>query len=376
MRKLGLGVVAIVLALGLAGVCAASIGAPGAAPSGSSQSNFLIELVRSLFAPDIELVCESYPEALPNDGRSESLISVHMLRDGKPLAGVELEAQITAGDGMLRQRTATTDDKGVASFLYQAGIMPRPGELSISTRDKSSTAELKLPLAPVSYLDVEVISPEEYAKLRARQTAAAPIYKLELSGFPEQLAADGGSQSVLTATLSFPDGKPAAGVPLKAEILSGDGSLRQECQLTDAQGRVQIYFTAGRTVGTATIRVFELSTGLAAALNVTLVEDAGVRIELMYQDPQTRSEAREGAVLPADGVTGLPLVARVTDLNGQPLHGVELKVEILDDGAGRVELPRPASDGSGRVEFTFYPGMRTGQIRLRAFAAQGLPESS
>ncbi|MCC7477393.1 hypothetical protein IT575_02950 [bacterium] len=374
MRKLTKGLLAVLLALVPALLCAAA--SPAALQPREVQTNFLIDLVRGLFTPDIKLVCESYPEALPNDGRSESLISVHMLRDGKPLAGVELEAQITAGDGLLRDRKAVTDDKGLATFRYQAGIMPQPGELSISTLDRSNVAELKLPLAPVSYLDVDVITPEEYAKLRARQTAAAPIYKLELSGFPEQLAADGGSQSVLTATLSFPDGKPAPGVPLKAEILSGDGSLRQETQLTDAQGRIQIYFTAGRTVGTATVRVFELSTGLAAALNITLVEDAGVRIELLYQDPQTRSEAREGAVLPADGVTGLPLVARVTDLNGQPLHGVELKVEILDDGAGRVEMQRPASDGSGRVEFTFYAGMRTGMVRLRAYAAQGLPESS
>jgi hypothetical protein len=121
--------------------------------------------------------------------------------------------------------------------------------------------------------------------------------------------------------------------------------------------------------------VFELSTGLAAVLNFTLVEDAGLRIELLYKDPQTRAEAREGAVLPADGVTGLPLIARVTDLSGQPLRDVELKVEILDDGAGRVEMQRPDSDGSGRVEFTYFPGMRTGQVRLRAYAADGLPAS-
>lgn len=375
MRKLGLGVLAMGLAMALAAVCA-SAGPLSASLQHSPQGNFLIDLLRGLITPDIRLEAEGYPEALPNDGRSESLISVHMLRDGKPLAGVKVTGQISAGDGVLRDNSAVTNDQGLAQFHYQAGLMPQPGVLNFTTDDKAVSAELKLPLAPISYLDVKVITPEEYAKLHARKAAAAPIYRLSLDGFPQQLAADGGSTSLLTASLSFTDGKPACGVPLKAELVSGEGSLRQGSQLTDSAGHVNLYFTAGRSVGTAIISVTEPSTGLSTALNILLVETTGVRVALVYKDPQTKAESHEGAILPADGVTGLPMVAQVSDLAGMPLSRIELRAEIVDNGDGRIEMQRPVSDSSGRVEFTYFPGLRTGTVRLRVFAVDGLPSSA
>jgi hypothetical protein len=246
--------------------------------------------------------------------------------------------------------------------------------ISFSTPDSKVSTELKLPLAPVSYLDVQVVTAEEYKKIKARQVSAAPIYTLELSGFPTQLAADGGSLSMLTATLKHTGtGKPAAGVALQADLLSGDGSVSLQEQVTNAQGQLRIYYTAGRVVGTTTIRVVEPSTGLAATLDLRLVEPAGARVELVYKDPVTRSESREGALLPADGLTGLPVVARITDLNGLPLRGVELRVEVLDNGDGRVEMVEAVSDCNGQVQFNCIAGLRTGKLRLRAYAAAGLP---
>jgi hypothetical protein len=346
----------------------------GYSPSSPPALAWLLDLLPGLLAPQLKLTADCYPQALPNDGLSSSLVSVHLLRDGKPLAGVEVLAQVEAGGGMLRDCSVVTDDSGLAEFKYQAGLMPEPARISFSTADSAVRTEVKLPLAPLSYLDVQVITPEEYAKLKARQVSAAPIYTLELSGFPLQLAADGGSLAMLTATLRHSgDGKPAAGVALKAELLSGDGALSLDSNITNAQGQVQIYFTAGRIVGTTTVRVLETSTGLAASLNILLVEPAGARVELSYKDPLNRGESREGALLPADGTTGLPVVAKVTDLNGLPLRGVEVRVEILDNGDGRIEIFDAVSNASGEVLFTCYAGMRTGKLRLRAFAAAGLP---
>ncbi|MCH7472729.1 hypothetical protein IIA79_07255, partial [bacterium] len=58
---------------------------------------------------------------------------------------------------------------------------------------------------------------------------------------------------MITARLSYIDGSPAAGVPLRAEIISGDGSLVVDGVATSAGGLFPFYFTAVYTPGTATI---------------------------------------------------------------------------------------------------------------------------
>jgi hypothetical protein len=71
-------------------------------------------------------------------------------------------------------------------------------------------------------------------------------------------------------------------------------------------------------------------------------------------------------------MTPLELVARVTDLNGVPLSGVELVIECMEEGGGWIEVVDPVSDIEGLVPIVYHAGTTVGQIRLRAYAAAGL----
>lgn len=370
-RAGGLGMTAlrIVAAAGLA----ALLSLTSAGASGSARLNFLAAPGLGLSLGNLRLTTDTYPEALPNDGRSESTISVQLTGDnGQPLAGAKVAAHVDKGDGFISRQDAVTDETGAASFTYRAGYTPIGGEISVKAIESGVEAHVAIPLAPVSYLDVSLLSPAEYEKYRKRQTSAAPIYKLDLGVFPDQLAADGGSLSMINATLRMADGKAAPGVPLQAELISGDASVSAKDKATDSNGRMSFYFIAGRTPGTATVRIIEPSTGLAAAVDILLVQAGPCRIELSYLDPLRSAFAREGAVLPADGSTSLPIVAHVTDLAGIPLAGVELRIECLEARGGWIEILDPKSDAAGEVEFAYHAGTDTGSARIRAFAADGL----
>jgi hypothetical protein len=315
----------------------------------------------------------SHPQALPNDGRSEAVIEVAVTAAAQPVVGEVVKAKVDAGGGFLLTTQALTDASGVAKFQYRAGLMPEAGRINF-TVSNTQAAQLivEIPLAPVAYIDVELLAPDAYKAHRLRQTSAAPIYKLEVGGFPEQLACDGGSLCSLSAQLTTVDGKPAPGIPLKVDIVSGEGSLQLDKTTTDSSGKIAFYYTAGYTPGTVTLRVTEPSTGLTAAYNIVLVKAGPARIELCYMDPMFPSMAHEGALLPADGITGMPMVAKVTDLLGLPLAGAEIKVELLDGHNGWLEVLDPVSDAQGLVEFTYYSGAQPGKVRLRAYVANGM----
>jgi hypothetical protein len=319
------------------------------------------------------MAVKSHPQALPNDGRSEAVIEVAVTAAAQPVAGEVVKAKIDGGGGFLLTTQATTDAQGIAKFQYRAGLMPEAGRINF-TMDTVQAAQsvIEIPLAPVAYIDVELLAPEAYQAHKKRQASAAPIYKLEVGGFPEQLACDGGSLCSLSARLTTVEGKAAPGVPLKVEVASGEGSLQLDKTTTDSSGKITFYFTAGYTPGTVTLRVTEPSTGLTAAYNIVLVKAGPARIELCYMDPLFPSMAHEGALLPADGVTGMPMVAKVTDLLGLPLAGAEVKVELLDSHDGWLEVLDPVSDAQGLVEFTYYSGGQPGKVRLRAYVAGGM----
>lgn len=332
-----------------------------------------VTAVETEMAVDVQLDANSKPQALPNDGRSEAVIQVLVTDNEQPVAGQTVKAQVDAGGGFLLTTQAITDAAGVATFQYRAGLMPEAGVINFAVENTPAAATaLEIPLAPVAYLDVTLLTPQEYKLHKERQASAAPIYTLDLSGFPEQLAADGGSLCSLTAVLTTIDGKPAPGVPLKVEIASGDGQLQLDKKATDSSGKLQFYFTAGYTPGTVTVRVTETSTGLTTTQNLVLVKAGPARIELYYMDPLVPNLAREGALLPADGMTGMPMVAKVTDLLGLPLPGAEVKLEILDGNNGWLEVLDPISDAQGLVEFTYYSGGEPGKVRLRAYVAGGM----
>lgn len=320
----------------------------------------------------LSITASSYPEALPNDGYSEATIRVELMAGGVPLAGQKVSANVIRGGGSVTYPEVTTDSSGVATLTYRAGLMPEPAEVQLLAADTGVQTLVKIPLAPVTYLDMLLLTPEEYAAHLKRQAAAAPIYKLAVSAFPEQLAADGGSLATITASLTHIDGKPAAGVPLMAEIISGEGDLEVEQTATDSTGQFQFYFIAGFRPGTVTVRVIEPSTGLIQAIDFLLVEAGPARVQLLYADPFKSGWQREGALLPADGLTQLPIIAEVTDLAGIPLAGIELRVEILDGGCGWVEVLDPVSDAQGQVQVLYHAGMNTGSVRLRAFVSAGL----
>ena len=326
----------------------------------------------ALSNPVININATCYPQALPNDGLAQAVLSVQVTADNQPVVGEQVLAEVVDGDGKLTIESTETNDLGVAEFNFRMGIMPAPAAIEFACPGVELEAKVEIPLAAVTYLDVTLVSPEEYALYMERQASAAPIYVLTIDGFPDQLAADGASLSRLRAHLTLVDGTPAPGVPLTLGLASGEGELYSEQEATDADGYFEFEFIAGWTPGTVIIQVVEPSTGLAEAFNLVLVEAGPARVELFYADPFGGGVQQEGALLPADGFTALPMIAEVTDLNGIPLPGIEVKLDILDQQNGFIELLDPVSDAEGRVEFRYYAGTYEGQVRLRAYLADGL----
>jgi len=321
-------------------------------------------------SPVIQVEC--HPQALPNDGYSTAEISVKISATDTPVEGTAVVADVVQGDGSLDSFESETDAEGTAVFKFRAGVLPETPQLTFRADGISAAETLFIPIAPIAYMDIEVVTPEEYAAFLKRQASAAPIYELEVDSFPAQLAADGGSISAITARLKMADGKPAPGVPITAKIMSGDGDLAIDQKATDSAGEFKLHYIAGFTPGTVTIAVIEPSTGLTVSTDIILVEAGPVRIELSYLDPFSPEPQHEGAILPADGLTALPMLARVTDLNGLPVSGVELRVELVDSVSGWIELLDPVSDVAGEVDFNYYAGTSTGKVRLRVFAVEGM----
>jgi hypothetical protein len=357
------------------------------------------------------LEASAYPSALPNDGKSQADITVTVVHDSQPAAGLTILGEVLDGGGCLTQKSAVTDDQGVAHFPYRAGLMPAPGQLRFRLQppapgsgadstpaqdapaapppaaaaaapetaapatDDALTTKLAIPLAPVTYLDLQLVTPREYAALQNMRQAASVIYTLALSAFPQQLAADGGSMTTVICQLKNISGKPAAGVALTAQLVSGDGQLIPDGKVTDDKGRFYLDFIAGTTPGTAVIRVLEPSSGLTQSIDLTLVKAGPARIKLHYGNPQNVIATREGTYLPCDGTADMPLIAEVTDLAGVPLSGVELKIEILGDATnGWLEVLDPVTDAAGQVEFQYHSGTQPGKVRIRAYVAKGLED--
>jgi hypothetical protein len=344
-----------------------------------------------LAKPGYLLAVSAYPSALPNDGRSEADITVTVQQDAKPVPDVTVIGEVVDGGGLLTQRSAVTDSNGVAHFPYRSGLMPAAGQLRFHVQPPlpagtpdapvpppgdaaAASTSLAIPLPPVTYLDLQLVTPREYAAMRNQRKAASVVYALALSAFPQQLAADGGSMTTVICQLkSAVNGKPAAGVALTAKLVSGDGQLIPDGKVTDDKGRFYIDFIAGITPGTAVVRVLEPSSGLAQNIELTLVKAGPARIKLHYANPQDVVANREGTFLPCDGSSALPLVADVTDLAGVPLSGVELKLEVLGDATnGWLEVLDATSDAAGQVEFQYHSGVQPGRVRLRAYVAKGL----
>ena len=343
----------------------------GAAADTTSQKTLL--LTGNLIEENIHISVDCYPQALPNDGRSQAEISVTLLNGDTPMPEGTIRAEIINGDGTLTFQELKTNDEGVAVFPFRSGLMSEAAKVSFSLVDQEDVqASLNIPLAPVTYLDVLLVEPAEYEAYLSRQASAAPIYVLTTEVFPDQLAADGGSLALITAHLDHVNGSVAAGVPLIAEIISGEGSLDMEQVATDSNGDFDLHFIAGYTPGTVSIAVTEPSTGLITTVDILLVEAGPARVQLFYLDPIANGMQLEGAILPADGVTGLPMTAVVTDLAGIPLAGIELDVSILEDGNGWLELIDPVSDISGEVKFIYHAGTGVGPVRLRAYVANGM----
>ncbi|MCB1219356.1 MAG: Ig-like domain-containing protein [Planctomycetales bacterium] len=342
---------------------------------------FDLALIGNIFFPNHEqvegtaILTHAYPEALPNDGRSESEIQVMLVNDGKPLAGETVEARVTDGGGFLASTTAVTDEAGLASFDYRSGMLPTSARISFHVAQRELSSEIEIPIAPVTYLNLQLVTPEEYQLYLDRQSSAANYYRLQMNAFPDQLAADGSSISTLSARLTHADGSPAPGVPLLPVIQAGEGQLIIEQKATDAQGNFSVDVMSGRQPGVLSVALIEPSTGLTESFNFTLVKSTGAHIELFYNNQFSAGLARKGAVVPADGVSELNLVAEVTDLYGLPLSGVEIRVEFLDEQNGQIQVIDPVTDASGQVQLSYYAGTFTGPVKIRAYVSSGLDKA-
>jgi hypothetical protein len=150
-------------------------------------------------------------------------------------------------------------------------------------------------------------------------------------------------------------GRPAAGVPVRfAPVVEGLGSVEQEAEWTDGDGRARARWVLGPTPGRQrlAVAVGGLDTGLtvtaeadpvAANTDVTLADDvlAGVVGDTILE----------------------PVAIRVSDSLGMAVHDVPVAWSAQDGGSVVVLDARTDSLGEARARWTLGP--KTGEQRLR-----------
>lgn len=202
-------------------------------------------------------------------------------------------------------------------------------------------------------------------------TGTVGTASVQLNASPSGLWADGKSTSRLRLTVRDAAGK---GLPAQFQLAArGGGTLGAETLTTNADGVVEVDYTAGTVPGASTIT----AAGVAGTCSATICE-GGLSI----------APAQEGQwSVRADGTSSLPIVIRGTGPDGKPLAGLRVSLSTEEK-----ELPQRGTltpveiqlDASGVAQSVYTPpliaagsGFRLGNIYVNASAqAAGPPPAS
>jgi len=333
---------------------------------GESPSYVLAE--GALGALTARVVCDY--RMVPADRETEAQLTVHLSdAAGQPVAHRMLALLFAQGDGQLMPVQPVTDGEGIAEFTYRAGRLAITNRFDLIDVSTGSTLEVVLPTSLVAEVSIELISPADYARRVASASVRPDIFNLELTAFPEALPADEVSCSRLTAHLTYKDGRPAAGFPVSFRIVSGYGGVTQEQKLTDADGVISGFYRVGNRIGTVIVEAVEQTTGKRASVEIVVVEAGPAKLKLWLEDDGGGVFA-ERAVMPADGVATMMVVAQVLSLVDTPIAGARVQFKLVNE-LGRLEVMEAETDGSGCIHALYTAGAFTGTEQIIAYLISG-----
>lgn len=315
---------------------------------------------------EFSAVVECDYATVPADSEAEAAITVRLAdTEGAPAAGRRLALLLFEGDGSVMPDEPVTDAGGVAHFTYRAGRLAITNHFELLDLNSGERLEFTLPTSLTAEVTVELVDPATYASRVASAMTRPDMFDLALTAFPEALPADEVSSSRLTAYLTYKDGRPAAGFPVKFMIASGNGSVTQEQELTDRDGYITAFYRVSDRVGTVVIEAVELTTGERASMDITVVEAGPAKLKLWLED-DAGGFFEERAVLPADGISSFVVVAQVLSLVDTPIAGAKLQFKLVNQ-LGFLEVLEAETDGDGCIHAIYTAGTFAGTERIIAY---------
>ncbi len=143
------------------------------------------------------------------------------------VTGATINFSVASGDGTLSSYSATTDNYGMATVVFQGGW----NATQVNAADQNGYGTANSFLFGVTSTD-------------AGSTPSSDNYILALSA--DQSTLSPGQTSNLSANL-VDNGVPMAGVTLNFSIASGDGSLSSSMSTTDGNGNCVVTYTSGNS---------------------------------------------------------------------------------------------------------------------------------
>ncbi len=247
------------------------------------------------------------------------------------LLGEKLSWSISPSGAGTFTPSSITDINGKASATFNtSGVAP--GEFDVTVR--------------------LVDEPSVSASLRIRVGAAPSSYVLNLSASP---AAPVQGDVVSIAAELLNNGIPAGNVPLRLELVSGDGSLITANVTTGPDGRGVLTFRAGAL--DATLRVVAGSPGELASEIITVPVSSLYGLAFSFDPPAP--------------LAGEMVHVKVTLTNfGVPMNDVPIRLEI-ESGGGSVMSPLRRSNSGGEADFIYIAGTQDVVFRATAGASPG-----
>jgi len=254
-------------------------------------------------------------------------------RFGNVLEGIDVGFSVAAGAASvsIANATATTDASGEAS----SGLVTANAVAGVVTVTTTADADACDPLSPDSVCTVDF-------GLTNTSGGAASV---SLSTDNATAAVNTSGAYTLTATVLDGSGNPVEGVSVTLIGPSSGAGVSPAvfAGLTDAEGVVEKVFDANAAAGVFEVQAVVSGVGPAS---VTLTNTAGAAAKLELVSGSGQSAAVGTAFVNA-------LVAKVTDIDGNPVAGETVNFTVPGSGASAMPSAASAvSDADGLVSIT------------------------
>ncbi|MDQ7054819.1 MAG: Ig-like domain-containing protein [candidate division KSB1 bacterium] len=266
-----------------------------------------------------------------------------------PVPNHPVTFKVTKGGGTLNgtenaQVVVATDTNGLASATWYLGGLTLPDSQQVEA--SSTDGQVALNGSPVVF--------------KAAATAGAPSATKSIVEATGPVPADGKSLSKVTIYLKDNFGNPISGHAVIIKVSGSGNSINQPLSLTDNQGKATGSFSSTRAE-TKVVTAFDLNTQTEITNGATVVFEplAAARLVLESGNNQTRNV---GTALAE------PLVAKVTDINGNPVANYPVKFEVESGGGYFIEMQPVRTDSNGLAKVTYVLGQSPGLNIVKAFA--------